>query len=183
MPVWLGVLTGLAVAAIPAGSAFSNGTTLVKSDSSTALSLLEENAPASAGSSGTVVWKVSSGAVELAPVRARMAGALREISHSPGVASVVSAYATVNFTRSGSAVPTADVNRVENLAVAARQAGLNVQLGGGAFDKTPAGSETSEIIGILAAAVILFLLFGTAWAAALPILTAVTGQPPRLSGR
>jgi len=188
---WLGVLIGLTFLAISAGSNFVDSPTLPNTESGTAIALLQRNAPSSAGTSGMVVWRVDGGTVTDNPVEARMAGALQQISRSSGVAYVVSpysaggsaqiskdgkiAYATVNFTQSGAALSDADVTRVQDLATAARQSGLDVQLGGSAFTKEKLASGTSEIVGVLTAGIILLLVMRSLWAAALPIVTAVTG--------
>jgi multidrug efflux pump subunit AcrB len=135
------------------------------------------------------VWHTSSDRVTDAAVKQRMTVALKEIARSPGVAAVLSpytargageisghgttAYATVDFTASKPAG--AVTKQVEKLAVEARAQGLDVQLGGSAFAVTPSGSPIADSLGIAVAAVILFLMFRSAWAAALPILTAIAG--------
>ncbi|MGO9971899.1 MAG: MMPL family transporter [Solirubrobacteraceae bacterium] len=51
---------------------------------------------------------------------------------------------------------------------------MTVQTGGTEFtNQTP--SEISEMMGILAALIVLLLVFRSAWAAALPIVTGVAG--------
>ena len=70
----------------------------------------------------------------------------------------------------------ADINRVVNAAESAREPGLNVQLGGQAIENTeqsPLG--TSVTIGVLAAAAVLFIAFGSLLAMVLPIVTAIAG--------
>src|SRR5262249_37578654 len=68
----------------------------------------------------------------------------------------------------------ADVNRVVAVAEAAREPGLNVQFGGQAIERTEQSSlGTSSMIGVLAAAVGLFIAFGSLLAMLLPIVTAI----------
>ena len=86
------------------------------------------------------------------------------------------AYATVDFAKQADNLAPADINRVVNAAESAREPGLNVQLGGQAIENTeqsPLG--TSVTIGVLAAAAVLFIAFGSLLAMVLPIVTAIAG--------
>jgi len=110
---------------------------------------------------------------------------LGKVAHLPGVESVVSpysaagaaqvsppgntAYATVTLAKG------ADVKPVEQAAEQLRSAALNVQVGGTAFAPSVGASEGTEAVGILAALLILLLVFRSVWAAALPVITGVTG--------
>jgi RND superfamily putative drug exporter len=78
------------------------------------------------------------------------------------------AYATVVFTSDSREAA------VQKLAKAAATGQLDVKVGDTAFTKIQPG-EISEIVGILAALMILILVFRSAWAAALPIITGVAG--------
>ena len=117
---------------------------------------------------------------------------LARVSHLPEVASVASpylpggkvqvspdgrtAYATVNFTKSADNLDTADISRVIAVATAAREPGLAVELGGQAISHSEqAPLSAVSAIGIGAAAVILLVAFGSLFAMALPIATAVAG--------
>jgi uncharacterized membrane protein YdfJ with MMPL/SSD domain len=71
------------------------------------------------------------------------------------------AYATVDFAKQANDLAKADITRVID-AEAARAPGLNVQLGGQAIEQTeqtPLG--VSSAVGVLAAAVVLFIAFGS----------------------
>jgi putative drug exporter of the RND superfamily len=117
---------------------------------------------------------------------------LAQVSHLPEVASVASpylpggkvqispdgrtAYATVNFNQTADYLNNADVNRVIAVATAAREPGLAVELGGKAISDTEqAPLSTITAIGIVAAAIILLFAYGSLFAMALPIATAVAG--------
>ncbi|MEU0934219.1 MMPL family transporter [Embleya sp. NPDC005971] len=189
--LWAAVLAALAVSALSAGAKYANDSTMPDTESATAIKLMQANAPAAAGAGGTIAWRVDAGTVTDAGVRDPMTGALDRVAHSPGVAAVVGpytdagakqvspdrriAYATVNFTRAGGDLDKAEVQAVEDLATSVRSAGLHVELGGRAFTETAAVSKWSEIIGIGMAALLLFVVFRSAWAAALPVITAVAG--------
>src|SRR5215469_1124635 len=189
---WVVVLTGLAGLGQVVKSSYDNSFSLPGTGSDIAQQLLARAVPAQAGDSDRIVWQVSTGTVRDRAVVARMTGVLNRIATMPEVAAVVSpygqhgagqisrdgriAYATVNFTRQADSLASADITRVINAAEAARAPWLNVQLGGGAIgnaEQPPLGF--SSLVGLLAAAVVLFIAFGSLLAMLLPIITAIAG--------
>ncbi|GAA2117787.1 MMPL family transporter [Kitasatospora saccharophila] len=190
--LWLGLLVGLGAVSGAVGTKYSDSMAMPATESTRALELLKEQMPAAAGDTDTVVWHTATGTVNDPAVKERMTAALDGIAHSPSVASVsgpygergagqisadgTTAYAQVVFTGDAHAVPKADVEHVIDLAKQARADGLDVQLGGQAVQNTETEmGGLSEVIGIVAALVVMTLVFRSAWAAALPILTAVAG--------
>jgi RND superfamily putative drug exporter len=189
---WVVVLIGLGAAGRAVGSDYDNSFTVPGAGSAAAQDLLAKAVPAQAGDSDTIVWRVSHGTVSNAAVRARMSAVLRQIAAMPAVAAVASpyqpggapqispsgriAYATVQFTRQADNLVKADTTRVVSAAEAARAPGLDVQLGGQAVEsvqQTPVG--VSSAVAVLAAAVVLFIAFGSLLAMLLPIVTAIAG--------
>ncbi|MET9085887.1 MMPL family transporter, partial [Streptomyces sp. NPDC004237] len=185
-------LVGLGVAETSAGSAYNDSFSLPNTESTHAVNLLKSSFPAQAGDSDTVVWHVDAGSVRDNATKARMTTALDKISKLPEVSGVTSpygtqgaaqiskdgrtAYAQVNFAKAEQDLATSDVQRVIDTAKAARTDGLEVELGGQAIGGTEqASTSSSELVGVLAAAVVLFLAFGSLIAMVLPILTAVAG--------
>jgi putative drug exporter of the RND superfamily len=189
---WIGLLIGLAVVSQAVKTSNDNSFTLPGTGSGSAQQLLLRSAPARAGDSDQIVWRVSHGSVTSPAIEQRMSAMLARVSHLPEVASVTSpyqpggkiqvspdgrtAYATVNFTRAADDLENADINRVVATATAARAAGLAVELGGKAItDTEQAPLSSASAIGVGAAAVILLIAFGSLLAMALPIVTAVAG--------
>jgi len=189
---WVIGLTGLAALGQAVKSNYDNSFSLPGTGSAMAQHLLARAVPAQAGDSDTIVWQVSTGTVRDRAVVARMTGVLHRIATMPEVAAVVSpygprgagqisrdgriAFATVNFTRQADSLANADITRVINTAEAARAPWLNVQLSGDAIgnaEQPPLGF--SSMIGLLAAAVVLFIAFGSLLAMLLPIITAIAG--------
>jgi putative drug exporter of the RND superfamily len=189
---WVLMLAGLGALAQAVKSDYNNSFSLPGTGSTTAQQLLSKAIPAQAGDSDTIVWQVSHGTVRDATVTARMSGALKQIATMPEVAAVISpygphgaaqisrdgrtAYATVDFSKQANNLAKADITRVIDTAEAARAPGLNVQLGGQAIeqtDQTPLG--ISSAVGVMAAAVVLFIAFGSLLAMLLPIVTAIAG--------
>jgi putative drug exporter of the RND superfamily len=172
------------------GTAYSDSFSLPGTESTTALNLLTSTFPAQAGDSDTIVVHVNSGSVNDPAVRTKVASMLDRVAKSPSVAAVASpytaagaaqiskdartAYANVNFAKQAQELPVADVQHVIDLAESTRSAGLTVELGGNAIkqiQQTP--PSNSEFVGLVAAGIILFIAFGSLFAMALPLLTAV----------
>src|SRR5215470_17760643 len=178
---WIGLLIGLAVMSQAVKTTNDNSFTLPGTGFGNAQQLLLRSAPAQAGDSDQIVWQVSHGSVTDHAIERRMSAMLAHVSHLPEVASVTSpyspggkvqvsrdgrtAYATMNFTKQADNLDNADINRVIAVATAAREPGLAVELDGKAVSSTeqPPLSSASAI-GIGAAAVILFIAFGSLFA-------------------
>ncbi|WP_405660304.1 MMPL family transporter [Streptomyces sp. RK9] len=191
--LWLGALLGLGVAGAVAGTSYTNVFSLPDTDSKRAHDLMTKAFPERSGDTDTVVWKTDAGSsVRDAAVRDRIEPALRRIAALDGVGGVASPYATgpraaaqvsadgriayaqVTFVRQANEIPKEQIERVVDTARAAARDGLRVEAGGQAVARTlepPAG--TSEAVGVAAAAVVLFLAFGSLFAMLLPIVTAV----------
>jgi putative drug exporter of the RND superfamily len=196
---WVIVLIGLSAIAQAAKSDYNNPFSLPGTGSATAQQLLARTIPAQSGDSDTIVWQVRAGTVRTPAVVARMSGVLNRISKFPEVAAVTSpygpggagqishdgriAYATVGFTRPSGNLAGADVTRVIDAAEAAREPGLEIQLGGQAIGNTEqAPLSVSSAVGVLAAAVVLFIAFGSLLAMLLPLITAIAGVVSGLMG-
>ena len=189
---WVVVLFGLGALSQAVRSDYNNSFSLPGTGSTAAQQLLARAVPAQAGDSDTIVWQVDHGTVRDPAVAARMTAMLRQVATMPEVAAVVgpygprgaaqvsrdgrTAYATVDFARQASALAKADVTRVIDAAKAVRAPGLDVQLGGQAIETTEqAPLSTSSTVGVLAAAVVLFIAFGSLLAMLLPLVTAIAG--------
>ncbi|KUO21701.1 MMPL family transporter [Streptomyces dysideae] len=190
--LWVGALFGLGAAGSSAGTSYADVFSLPNTDSKSAYDLMQKAFPERAGDTDTVVWKVDEGSVRDESVRSRIEPALNEIGAMKGVGEVASpygdrgaaqisedgriAYAQVTFAEQANAVPKDLVQDVVDTAQGAERAGLEVELGGQAImrvQEPPTG--TAELVGIGAAAIVLFLAFGSLFAMLLPILIAVFG--------
>jgi RND superfamily putative drug exporter len=182
---WVIVLVGLGGVVGVAGSAFSDSVSLPASDSATAYNLLARGgSDAAKVTTGTIVWDTGRGSALAPAARARIAPMLASVARVPGVQGVISpftaaganqvsadartAYATVVFS---SGRHEADAAKIAQAAATSR---LDVQVGGAAFTTISPGGA-SEVIGILAALLILMLVFRSVWAAVLPVITGVAG--------
>jgi RND superfamily putative drug exporter len=191
--LWLVALIGVGAAATSAGTNYANQFSLPDTDSKRAYDLLEKAFPQTSGDTDTVVWKVDDGKVTDAAVRDRIEPALKKIAGMDGVGEVVGpyagrrgatqiskdgriAYAQVTFTDQADGLPKELVQDVVDTAQGAERQGLQVELGGQAIQRVeepPTG--LAEIVGLAAAAVILFLAFGSLLAMLLPLCVAIFG--------
>ena len=187
---WLALLAVLGVTGRAAGSTYSDALTLPGTGSTTALNLLEQAFPGHAGDQDTIVWRASSGSVRDPAVRNRVTAMLDKVAAAPAVASVTSpysargaaqvsrsgqiAYATVVFDAPQASLPVPDVTRVVDLAEAARASGVQVEVGGPAVENALRPSVgISAGVGVIAAAVVLFIAFGSLLAMLLPLAVAI----------
>jgi RND superfamily putative drug exporter len=176
-----------------AGTEYSNNFTIPNSDAQRAADLLQKSFPAQAGDRDQIVFRVAHGTVLDPAVRERMSAMFAEVAHLPHVSTVVSpyaeasggkaisanrqiAFATVVFDEKANLLPKSAGERVVEVAEAARQPGLQVELGGQAIELTEQeGFGFTTAIGLMAAIVILLITFGSLIAMGLPIVTALFG--------
>jgi RND superfamily putative drug exporter len=195
--VWILLLVGSQVLASVAGGASSMDFKLPKSDSQAAQDLLTQHFKAQSGASGTLVFADPAG-LDTAAVRPRVLAVLADASRIADVEPMASPFATgvgrrqvsadgtvafsqINFDVGFSKVKTSSLDQLQALAHKARADGLDVELGGNLFQvrKPPGGTE---LVGILAAVLILLVAFGSLLAMGLPIMTALFGIGIGLAG-
>ncbi|MEU5607185.1 MMPL family transporter [Streptomyces sparsogenes] len=85
------------------------------------------------------------------------------------------AYSTITYTADAVDLTEATKSALEAAARQARDAGLTVEIGGSALDSEEEPGGTTEIIGVVVAAVVLVLTLGSLAAAGLSLLTAFLG--------
>ncbi|MEV0240210.1 MMPL family transporter [Streptomyces sp. NPDC050674] len=197
--LWLLAFAGVAAGAAAAGTTYSNDYQVPGTESGRATELLHEGFPQLGGDSDTVVWHTASGSVRAADVEQTMTRTLDRIENLPGVASVTSpydgpgtgrvsedgrtAYASVTFDDQAEDVTKGEAQAVVDTAKSARSDGLQVELGGSAVALTESsGGHVAEIVGVVVAAVVLFLAFGSLAASLLPIATALVGVGTAYAG-
>ncbi|GFE21899.1 membrane protein [Streptomyces nigrescens] len=192
--LWLAAFAGVAVAAGVTGAAYSNNYEVPGTESGQASARMAKAFPERSGDSDTLVWHTDSGTVRSAAVKKTMRHTLEKIAALPGVSEVESpygrhadgagarqiskdghtAYASVLFDRRTDDLDVDQVQKVVDTAQTASRPGLQVELGGAGIALTEAPrAQLPEIIGLCAAAVVLFLAFGSLAATFLPIITAL----------
>ncbi|MDX6645744.1 MAG: putative drug exporter of the superfamily [Miltoncostaeaceae bacterium] len=196
---WVVGLVALTGVGTMIGTSYSSSQSLPGTDSQAAVDLLQREFPSQSGETDTIVWSVPSGSVRDRAVRARVEPMLSEVAGSANVAGVGSpyaaggaaqispdgrvAFATVTFDARGDQVPTPSVEGVIARARALDGATLHVNLGGQAIAQTEQASlSTSELIGVVGAAIVLFVAFGSLMAMLLPLASAIAGLAAGLAG-
>ena len=197
--LWLLALGGVSAGAFAAGSAYSNDYKVPGTESGRATQLLKEGFPDLGGDSDTVVWHTTSGSVRDPGVEQTMTRTLDRIDELPGVTAVSgpydgqgagrisadghTAYATVTFADQSKDIDAGEAATVVETAKAAETDGLGVELSGSAVELSEsAGGHTAEIVGVLVAALVLFLAFGSLAASLLPIATALVSVGTAYAG-
>ncbi|MFF0364643.1 MMPL family transporter [Streptomyces sp. NA02536] len=197
--LWLLALGGVSAGAFAAGSAYSNDYKVPGTESGRATQLLKEGFPDLGGDSDTVVWHTTSGSVRDPGVEQTMTRTLDRIDELPGVTAVSgpydgqgagrisadghTAYATVTFADQSKDIDAGEAATVVKTAKAAETDGLSVELSGSAVELSEsAGGHTAEIVGVLVAALVLFLAFGSLAASLLPIATALVSVGTAYAG-
>ncbi|WP_430786400.1 MMPL family transporter [Actinoplanes sp. G11-F43] len=189
--LWVFVLIAVTAGSTLAGSDFHNDFTLPGAESQRAQTLLAERAPTRSGATLEVVVRDPAG-VDRPGIRDEVEAMLAEVRALPHVVEVVSpypqgeapptaisvdgtiAYASVALDVPAEEVPAAATSKIIETARAVGGDGLTVEVGG---DPARAAEEAeggaAEGAGLLAALVVLVLLFGSLLAASLPIVIAV----------
>ena len=186
---WLAALLIAVALASAFGGEFKADYSAPGSDSGQAQQLLEDRFASEAGDTVDVVIHADAGAQDptvRADVKKLRAG-LAEVPHVVSVGDPfaapggVSPNGTTILTHARLDVvnptdmPVADTQRLLDVADGASHNGVQVSLGGQTVQQAEQGEIGSEMIGLLAAAIILLIMFGSVVAAGLPILVAVAG--------
>jgi putative drug exporter of the RND superfamily len=191
--VWL--LAAIALLAIShrLGDNTNDNLSLPGTNSQKATNTLQASFPAQANGASPIVFHARSGTLIGSNNANAVNQAVSNLSNDPSVAGVVgpltqqgasqlskdqtTGYASVTLKVSPGSLSQTEAQEIINKAVRPGQAaGLEVETGGPLGQKVSKPStESSELIGIIAAAVILTLTFGTVTAMLLPLVTAILG--------
>ncbi|MCX4831225.1 MMPL family transporter [Streptomyces sp. NBC_01016] len=190
--LWALILGAVGAGAAKAPAADDSNTSFMPGiEAQKAFDLIGERFPGSDanGADARIVFKAPHGEkVTAADNRAAIDTLVSEAADGPQVAGAVgpfkagavskdasTAYATVTYKVKAADLTDADKNALEGAVDEARDAGLTVEVGGTALASQPAAGGSAESIGIVLAAVVLLITFGSLAAAGLPLLTAVIG--------
>jgi RND superfamily putative drug exporter len=180
--VWVAILAATVALAPRVAGEFAADYSTPGAESSAAADLIEERFPGSSAESVDVVWQAADGALSPAarePVDRFLARAeaLEGVGEAgPPRASEDGTIAVVDVAldRPSWDVPLATGERLIELAEEAGDAGVRVELGGGPIMEAEGGGEP-ELIGLIAAAVVLLVAFGSLVAVGMPMAVALVG--------
>jgi putative drug exporter of the RND superfamily len=186
--VWIVAVVGIFTVGNALGGTLADDFKLPDSESQRAYDLLAERFPSASGTSAMIVFHDTSGPLEERSTNVR--ATLDAIAQQPHVVSVTDpfetpgtltpdgsiGYAQVAYDQTAVDLGTDPYDTLLSEVEKARTAGMEVEIGG-EYASWGASSEpgSSELIGLLAAMIILLIAFGSVVAMGLPIGTAVIG--------
>ena len=195
---WIALAVGLLAASHVAGSQTSDNLTLPGTGSTRAQDLLQDKLPSQANGTNPIVLQALSGKLTDSKNKTAVGDTVKSLQKQSGVTKVISplskegaptlskdktiGYLTVTLKEGKSDLTEDDANVIIDATQPAKDAGLKVATGGylgQAVSRTD--TESSEVVGLAAAVVILLFAFGTATAMALPLVTAIIGLATALS--
>ncbi|MBN1092913.1 MMPL family transporter [Blastococcus sp. TML/M2B] len=192
--VWALLLAVFGAGAATLSGPTSDSFTIPGVESITAFDTLEQKMGTAADNASARVVFRAEGTVADDGTRSAIEQALAEVAEAPHVASVtdpflengVSADGRTAYAQVAYDIQTIDVSETDREALfdagrSAESAGLQVEFGGDATQGVPEQSA-AEVIGLLVAALVLALTFGSLVAAGLPLLTAIIGVALGVSG-
>ena len=171
------------------GGALVNEFTIPGSETQSALDLLEEKFPERAGDAAQIVFADDDGSLTDERPRRTSRPPGQAAAEVPGVVSVGDPYAgkgggisedgtigfvDVQFDQPAAEIDDAVVEQLEDdVRAAVADSDLQVEFGGTVMDSVQPESHTSEILGLVAAMIVLLVVLGSAMAMAVPITTAL----------
>lgn len=187
---WLVALALLGVAAVTLSGPASSNFSVPGTESQRAIDLLGKHFPqlSAQGATARVVFAAPSGqTLTSAGNRAAVEQVVAKLKAAPQVALVVDpfqaktinqtatiGYAQVTYQKPAIELTTKAQDALTAAVLPGRSAGLTVEIGGDAL-MSISGVGASDLVGILIAAVVLAITFGSLVAAGLPLLTAIFG--------
>ncbi|HWF23473.1 MAG TPA: MMPL family transporter [Acidimicrobiales bacterium] len=187
---WVALLVVVTLLSRAAGSNYSNSFTLPKTQSTDAIQLLQAVSPKVSGDTEQVVFQTSHGAKVTDPaVMARINTMVAKLAKVPHVSNIVSpyqpqgaahiskdgtiAFVTVTFDKQSQNLPTTLATTFVNTARSADDHQLQVSVSGQLGESSNKPSLGGTGPGIILAAVVLLLVFGSLFAMALPLISAL----------
>ncbi|MFF9077245.1 MMPL family transporter [Streptomyces sp. NPDC014872] len=190
--LWAVVLAACAFAAAKAPTAPEDGFSMPGTESQRAFDLLDERFPGQSSNSADarIVFVAPKGQkVTAGTNRAAVERVVAAVAGGPQVKAALdpfdmagaisedgrTAYSTITYDVQSVDLTDATTKALEDAAEDGRKAGLTVELGGSALLPDSEVGGSTELAGIVAAAVVLLVTFGSLAAAGLPLLTAIVG--------
>ncbi len=199
---WVGLLVVLVAVHSAVGSSYTDKFTLPNTESSDAIHLLQRATPKTSGETDQLVIGARNGGKVTDPaIRTQAEKLFGEVAKLPHVAAVVSpytaqtakqiapagtvAFADVTFDNAANErkITAAAAQRFDTTIKNASTASVTFAVEGNIAEAgNPQNSNSSIVIGFIAAAIVLFLAFGSFTAMFLPLLTAGFGLGAGISG-
>ena len=187
---WAIALIGVTIASHAVGNNYSNSFSLPNTQSTKAIKLLQSVSPAVSGDTERIVMATSGGAKMTDPaVERRVTEMLTKVAKVPHVSNVESpfgtagsariskdgtvAFANVTFDRQAQQISKTTAEKLVTTAQSAQGADLTIGVGGQLAELTNKVAISGTGVGVLLAAIVLLLVFGSVYAMALPLVSAL----------
>jgi len=188
--LWLAALVGMTLLSQSVGTAYSNNFQLPHTESTQALNLLRAAAPKQSGDQERIVVHTTDGTPVTDPqVQSSVEAMLAKVAKLPHVTTIQSpyspagahqisadrqtAFANVTFDVLNQRLSTADSRTFVNTALSAQGPHLEAAVSGLIAEQADRQSIGGTGLGILLAALVLLLVFGSVFAMALPLVSAL----------
>jgi putative drug exporter of the RND superfamily len=188
--LWVLALVGATFLSKATGTNYSNSFTLPNTESTHALAVLQSVSPKFSGDIERIVFETSGGTtIDDPAVMSAVSSMLTHIETLPHVTEVVSpyspegstqvsqdrtiAYATVTFDVLGQNVSTREAQQFVRVAQSADAPNLTIAVAGQVAEKAIPPSIGGTLPGIVLAGIVLLLVFGSLFAMALPLVSAL----------
>ncbi|MCW2618081.1 MAG: rane transport protein [Modestobacter sp.] len=193
---WVVVLAAVIALFVTIGGQFDDEFTIPGSESQAALDQLREASPAAAGAGADVVFVAPEGSSVTDPQYTRAieqvlatVGQVGQVGavQDPFTAQAISpdgraALASVQYAVPAEQLGENALGELQAATSAATDAGLRVEVGGGAFNTRAVTVSATEFIGVAVAVLVLVLTFGSLLAAGMNLLIALVGVAIGLTG-
>ena len=188
--IWLGLLVAVTIISSTVGTAYTQSFSLPNTESTRALNVLQAASPQNSGDLERVVFEVPAGQSVTDPsTKVAIESTLTRLAAVPHVASVVSpfspfgaqqiskdgriAFAQVKFNQDAFQIDTVRSQAFVASATRDQGADLKIAVSGQVAEQANKPSVGGTLPGVILAGVVLLLVFGSIWAMALPILSAL----------
>jgi putative drug exporter of the RND superfamily len=189
--IWFVVLVGASLLGKSVGSAYSNSFQLPHTQSTDAIALLQSAAPKNAGDTENIVVATSGGAKLTDPaIAARVDDLIKKVETLPHVVNVtpytsalgakhINADQTIGFipvalSQQLNALTQPEAKTFVNAATSTAGGGLQVSVSGQLGElSNPQALGNGTLLGVILALIVLLLVFGSVYAAILPLMSAL----------
>ena len=185
LALWVAIIASVVTLGTTLGGTLTSQITIPGIESQQAADLLAAQFPVANGGTVRAVFTAPDGdALASSDAQAAIKQSLDTASKVPGVIHVTSTtisptgkigFADIIFAQTPEQVPSSAKSAVMNAMQPARAAGLQVEFTGSAMTNQSQVGGPGEIIGVIVAAIVLFITLRTLIAAGLPLVTAFVG--------
>ena len=189
---WVLALVALGVAAAGLGGGTKNSFDIPGTESQTAIDSLGRTFPQLSGASAYLIAVAPEGTtIDSTRSKKLIAGAINDMKNVDGVSQVVSPYSDltdisvsgdkraamvqIQFDRQLTEVTSAETETLVKTGQQLRDAGYTASFGGDVFTNTGPQLSITEVIGVVVAFLVLYLMFRSLRASMMPIVTALVG--------